>query len=97
LLVASFGGTEKQIGSIVPVVLLVMGLVGGCMFPRMLMPEVMKQIGHAVPHAWALDGYADLLIRPSAGFAAIAAPLSALIVFAAIFAGVGAWRFRKAA
>lgn len=96
LLVASFGGTEKQIGSIVPVVLLVMGLIGGCMFPRMLMPEVMKQLGHAVPHSWALDGYGELLIRPGAGFAAIAAPLAALVGFAVIFAGVGMWRFRRA-
>ncbi|HEV7556174.1 MAG TPA: ABC transporter permease, partial [Kofleriaceae bacterium] len=45
LLVASFGGTEKQIGSTVPVLLLVMGLLGGCMFPRVFMPDFMKSIG----------------------------------------------------
>ena len=51
LLVSSFGGTERQIGSTVPVIVLVMGLLGGCMFPRILMPHSMQQLGHAVPQS----------------------------------------------
>lgn len=94
LLIASFGGSEKQIGSIVPVALLVMGLIGGCMFPRLLMPAVMKRIGLAVPHAWALDGYADVLIVPGTGLAEIAAPLGVVLAFAIGFAALGLWRFR---
>ena len=94
LRVASFGGTEKQIGSIVPVVLLVMGLVGGCMFPRILMPQAMQQIGHAVPHSWALDAYTDLLVRTGTGFAQVALPIAAIAGFAVVFAGFGLWRFR---
>jgi ABC-2 type transport system permease protein len=94
LMVASFGGTEKQIGSIVPVVLLVMGLVGGCMFPRLLMPPAMQQIGHAVPHSWALDAYTDLLIRTGSGFGQVVVPIAAITAFAAVFASFGLWRFR---
>lgn len=94
LLVASFGGTEKQIGSIVPVVLLVMGLVGGCMFPRMLMPEVMREVSHVVPHSWALDGYYDLLVRQGTSLADVAPSIGALVAFSAVFAGFGLWRFR---
>jgi ABC-type multidrug transport system permease subunit len=94
MLFASFGATEKQIGSIVSVVLLVMGLLGGCMFPRLLMPPAMQQIGHIVPHSWALDGYTDLLIRKGTGLADIASPIAALCAFAAGFAILGLWRFR---
>ena len=94
LLVASFGGTEKQIGSIVPVALLVMGLVGGCMFPRILMPAAMQRIGHAVPHSWALDAYTDLLVRTGTGFGEVALPIAAITAFAVAFAGFGLWRFR---
>jgi ABC-2 type transport system permease protein len=94
LLVASFGGTEKQIGSIVPVVLLVMGLIGGCMFPRLLMPEVMREIGHVVPHSWALDGYYDLLVREGTSLVDIAPSIGALVAFSAAFAAIGMWRFR---
>ena len=42
--------TEKQLGGIGSVVLLVMGMLGGCMFPRLLMPPFMQTIGLAVPH-----------------------------------------------
>ncbi len=94
LLVASFGGTEKQIGSIVPVVILVMGLLGGCMFPRLLMPPFMKQLGHIVPQSWALDGYYDVLVRQGTSIADIAPSIGALCGFAALFIGFGLWRFR---
>ncbi|HET9619716.1 MAG TPA: ABC transporter permease [Kofleriaceae bacterium] len=94
LLIASFGGSEKQIGSIVPVALLIMGLIGGCMFPRLLMPPAMRELGHAVPHSWALDGYTDVLIVPGTGLADVIAPLVALVGFALAFAAAGVWRFR---
>ena len=94
MLVAAFGWTEKQIGSIVPVILLVMGLLGGCMFPRLFMPPFMKHLGLAVPHGWALDGYYDVLIRQGTSLVDIAPSIGALVAFAAVFAGVGIWRFR---
>jgi ABC-2 type transport system permease protein len=94
LLVASFGGTERQIGSTAPIAVLVMGLLGGCMFPRIAMPAAMKSIGHAVPHSWALDGYYDVLVREGTTVADIAPSLVALLAFAAGFALFGLWRFR---
>ncbi|HUJ57572.1 MAG TPA: ABC transporter permease [Kofleriaceae bacterium] len=93
LLAASFGWTEKQIGSIVPVIILVMGLLGGCMFPRLIMPPFMQQLGHAVPQSWALDGYYDVLVRQSTTLADIAPSIGALLAFSAGFALLGLWRF----
>ena len=94
LLVSSFGGTERQIGSTVPVIILVMGLLGGCMFPRLLMPAFMKQIGNAVPQSWALDGYYAVLVRAGTGVADVAPQLIALTGFALGFALLGLWRFK---
>jgi ABC-2 type transport system permease protein len=94
LLVASFGGTEKQIGSTVPVVILIMGLIGGCMFPRLFMPDFMQQLGKAVPQGWALDGYYDVLIRQGTTLADVAPQIAALCGFAALFIGLGLWRFK---
>ena len=93
-LISSFGGTERQIGSTVPVVVLVMGLLGGCMFPRMFMPGFMKQLGRAVPQSWALDGYYDVLIREGTGIAQIAPQLAALVGFSVVFTALGLWRFQ---
>jgi hypothetical protein len=67
LVFAAVGGSEKRMGSIGSVSLLVMGLLGGAMVPRAVMPPLLQSIGLAVPHAWALDGYLELLVRDGAG------------------------------
>lgn len=94
LLMASLGGTEKQLGAMGSVVLLVMGMLGGCMFPRLLMPAFMKSIGLAVPHGWALDGYHAVLVREGTTVADIAPQAAALGAFAAGFALLGILLFR---
>jgi len=94
LLFAAVATSEKQLGGIGSVVLLVMGLVGGCMFPRIVMPAFMRSLGHVVPQSWALDGYYDVLVRQGTQVADIAPSIGALLGFAAVFAGLGLWRFR---
>jgi len=94
LAIASVSSTEKQISSLGSVVILIMGLVGGCMLPRVLMPHVLQQIGLAVPHGWALDGYYTLLVRKGAGFADVAKQIAAIYGFAFLFIAFGVRRFR---
>lgn len=94
LLIAALSSTEKQISSLGSVLIMIMGLVGGCMFPRALMPPAMQQVGLFVPHGWALDGYYTLLIGHGAGFADVLRPLAAVYGFAALFAVAGLRRFR---
>jgi ABC-2 type transport system permease protein len=91
---AALGGSEKQLGGIGSVVLLVMGLLGGCMVPRLVMPAFMQHLGLAVPHAWALDGYYAVLVRQGTGVVDLLPQLAALGGFAVLFAGFGVWRFR---
>jgi len=97
LLIASLSNTEKQISSLGAVVILVMGLIGGCMLPRPLMPHALQELGLAVPHGWALDGYYELLVRKGAGFADVAKQIGAVYGFAALFllAGVRKFRFEE--
>ena len=94
LAIAAIGGSEKRMGSIGSVCLLVMGLLGGAMVPRAVMPPVMRSIGLAVPHSWALDGYTTLLVRDGAGVGDVLPQVGALVAFALVFAGFGVARFR---
>jgi len=94
LLFAAVARTEKQLGGIGSVVLLVMGMLGGCMFPRLLMPAFMKTLGLGVPHGWALDGYYAVLVREGTSLADVAPSIGALLGFAAAFAVVGIALFR---
>jgi ABC-2 type transport system permease protein len=94
LLLASVSTTEKQISSLGSVVVLVMGLLGGCMLPRVLMPHVMQQIGLFVPHGWALDGYYTMLVREGSTLADVAKPIAAVYGFAVLFLAAGLKRYR---
>jgi ABC-2 type transport system permease protein len=94
LLIAALSSTEKQISSLGAVLIMIMGLIGGSMFPRALMPPVMQQIGLFVPHGWALDGYYALLIGHGTGFADVLRPIGAVYGFALLFAVAGLRRFR---
>ena len=94
LLIASFGGTEKQISSYATIAILGMGLVSGCMMPRIFMPESIKKLSLFTPHAWALDAYYDVLIRDGTTLADIATPCLAVVGFGVVFAAVGALLFR---
>lgn len=94
LFIASFGGTEKQVGSVGSIIILVMGLLGGAMVPRLVMPETMQAIGLAVPHGWALDGYYDVLIRSGTTLGDIAGSVVAVTGFGVLFIVLGALRFQ---
>jgi ABC-2 type transport system permease protein len=94
LLFAAIARTEKQLGGVGSVILLVMGMLGGCMFPRLLMPGFMKTIGLGVPHGWALDGYYAVLVREGTTLADVAPSIGALLAFAVGFAVVGIALFK---
>lgn len=94
LLFASVPTTEKQLGGIGSVVLLVMGMLGGCMVPRLVMPPFMKTLGLGVPHGWALDGYYAVLVREGTSIADIAPSIVALLGFGTAFASLGIALFK---
>jgi ABC-2 type transport system permease protein len=94
LMFASLGGSEKQIGGVGSMTLLVMALLGGCMFPRIAMPELMQKIGNLVPHSWALDGYYAAIVKQGTTLADVAPSIGALLAFSVGFASIGLWRFR---
>ncbi len=94
LLIAALSTTEKQISSLGSVLIMIMGLVGGCMFPRALMPHALQQVGLFVPHGWALEGYHTLLTGHGTGFGDVLRPLGAVYGFALAFAVAGLRRFR---
>jgi ABC-2 type transport system permease protein len=39
------------------------GMLGGCMWPLDIVPRPMQVIGHVTPHAWAMDGWQELIFE----------------------------------
>ncbi len=93
VLVAALARTEAQVGSLTVLLLLSLSALGGCFVPRFVMPEWLQRVGLITPHAWALDAYQDLFVR-GYGLAEVWPKAGVLLGFAALFFGVGVWRFR---
>lgn len=86
--------TPEQASSVGPPVGIVAGMLGGCMWPLEIVPDAMRVAGHALPHAWAVDAWTDLLARHG-GVADIAPQLAVLAGFATLLLVVASVRLRS--
>jgi ABC-type multidrug transport system permease subunit len=89
MFLAALARTEIQVALIGSLLVLFLGLLSGCLIPRELMPETMVQVSYWTPHAWALDAYRQLLLRPTPG-ADITPNLQIVMRSCLVLAGYGA-------
>ena len=83
LLIAALVRTEMQVAIYGSVLVMALGLVSGCLWPRDQMPEGAKEASLVTPHAWALDAYKQLLVNPD--------PNTSLVLMSClVLAGFGA-------
>lgn len=94
LLVASLARSETQVAVYGTLLVLVLAGVSGCLMPRELMPETMKQISRITPHAWALDAYAQLLLSSTPNLNIVAVACLVLTAFGLAFLAL-AWRLLR--
>jgi ABC-2 type transport system permease protein len=59
-----------------------------------IVPPVMRSIGHGTPHAWAMDGFIELIAR-GGHTVSVLPEVAALTAFAVVLLGVGTWRLRR--
>ncbi|MBV9121999.1 MAG: ABC transporter permease [Planctomycetes bacterium] len=92
LLVASVAHTEAQVAIYGTLLVLILAGVSGCLMgdPE-LMPERMKVISRFTPHAWALDAYSQLLLRPQPNLVLVAQACAVLALFGAGFVALAWW------
>lgn len=93
LLVASLGKTEAQVNGLSVLLAITLSALGGMMVPTFVMPDLMKTLSLFTPHAWALTGFHDILIR-GMGVKDVLIEMAALLGFACFFFAIALWRFR---
>lgn len=86
---------DQQAGGVGVVLSIGLAALGGCMVPLELFSSTMQNIAHITPHAWALDGYAELVRRGGNTFD-ILLELGVLVAYAAVLLALAAWRLRVA-
>jgi ABC-2 type transport system permease protein len=86
--------TPEQAISLGPWIGVVLGMLGGCMWPREVVPPLMKTLGYGSPAAWAMDAYLALIFdRVSARL--ILPEVTVLLLFAVALTIVGLLRLRR--
>lgn len=94
LMGATFSNSQQASG--VGIMLaLGMAALGGAMYPLDLFSPTMQKIAHLTPHAWALDGYAEL-VRRGGTTVDILPELGVLAAYAAVLLALASWRLRVA-
>lgn len=93
LLVAAIGKTEAQINGLAVLLAIILSALGGMMVPTFVMPAFMQTLAQFTPHAWALAGYHDVIIR-GLGIREVLGETAVLFGFAGLFFLVALWRFR---
>lgn len=86
---------EQQAGALSLLAGLGLAAFGGSMVPLEVFPSTVGTVAHVTPHAWANDGFAEL-VRRDGGLADILPELGVLAGFAAALLSLAAWRLRRA-
>ena len=93
LLVASLGKTEAQVGGWSVLLAITLAALGGMMVPSFIMPGAMKTLSLFTPHAWALAGYHDVMVR-GLGVQEVLPETGVLLGFGGFFFILAFWQFR---
>ncbi|HDP69310.1 MAG TPA: ABC transporter permease [Actinobacteria bacterium] len=90
VLFSSVAKNVRSVGAIAPLVVIVMALAGGSLFPVSTMPEWLQPIRYLTINGWALDGLSSLM--KGAGTNSILPNFGALMAMFFAFFLLGVWR-----
>ena len=92
-MLGTFTRTPSQANGLSISLGMVMGLLGGCMFPLEMFPPAVANVAKILPTTWAMMGMTQLTVY-NAGFFQILPYAAVLLGFSVVFFIVGIWRFR---
>jgi hypothetical protein len=94
MLVASVARTETQVAIYGTLLVLVLAGVSGCLMPRDLMPENMRDASRVTPHAWSLDAYSQLLVSHDPNLSVVVQACLVLVAFGIGYLLLAWWLLR---
>lgn len=94
MLVGSLLRSGSQASAVGPPIGIVLGMLGGCLWPADVGGPVLAAVGHVFPHAWAMDALL-VLSGPGRGLTDVLLPLLVLAAMAAVLLGAALLLFRR--
>lgn len=93
MLIGAVLSNAEQTAAVTVLVGLVLGALGGTMFPLELFGSTMSTVAHVTPHAWGIDALTEMG-RRGATLVEVLPQLGVLAAMAVVLAGLAAWRLR---
>ena len=94
ILMGAVFSNDSQAGGLGVLLGLGLAALGGCMVPIEIFPAGMQTIAKLTPHAWAIEGFSEL-VRRDGGLLDILPSLGVLLAFAAGLMAIGTWRLQR--
>jgi ABC-2 type transport system permease protein len=94
MLMGSLAMSTEQAIALGLLLALGMGALGGAMMPLEFFSPTMYAVAHLTPHAWAADGFAEL-IRRDGGVGDVVSELGVLVAYGAALFTAAAWGLRR--
>ncbi|MBI1346877.1 ABC transporter permease subunit [bacterium] len=95
LMLAAWVRTDQQVSAFGTSLVLILGGISGCFIPRAWLPDLMKTLSLATPHAWSLRAFDAVLTHDSVDSILVIDHCFVLLGFATVFFAGGWWRFRQ--
>jgi ABC-2 type transport system permease protein len=94
LLIGVVAKAEQQVILFSMIAMFLFSALGGTWFPLETAGGAFAAIGKAMPSAWAMNGYQNILIR-GLGLESVWMAVGMLSAYALVFFVLAVWRFRK--
>ena len=94
LLIGTLAKDDSQVVLFALMAMFILSALGGTWFPLEVSSGTFAVIGRALPSAWAMNGYQNILIR-GLGLESAWMPVLILTAYALGFFALAVWRFRK--
>ena len=94
MLMGSLATSSEQAIAIGLLLALGMGALGGSMMPLEFFSPTLYAVAHVTPHAWAADGFADL-IRRDGGLGDVVNELGVLVAYGLVLFAAASWGLRR--
>ena len=88
--IASLVKTTRQAGTLASLLTTPMAMLGGLLWPREIMPEILQHIGMFLPTTWMMDAANKVIV--SGRFLDAGWEVAILLLFALVFFLMGSWR-----
>ncbi|EHR62781.1 ABC transporter permease [Saccharomonospora cyanea] len=96
MLVGAYVSSPQQAPAIGPPLGIVLGMLGGCLWPREVAGEPLSTLGYLFPHAWGMDALLALT-EPGAGLADVWPEVAVIAGMAVVVLGAALVVFRRRA